>query len=126
MQLKKMALKDTNSFSETFIEYINNDVKLQPFYNRAPFKESFQHQIAEKKFSKTSRDSLVAQLKSQYQGVSIWTVTERNITALSHENTFTVTTGHQLNIFTGPLYFIYKIVIFKQFFRATENILKYL
>ncbi|MGZ5283365.1 MAG: bacillithiol biosynthesis cysteine-adding enzyme BshC [Bacteroidia bacterium] len=33
-----------------------------------------------------------------------------NISALLQENTFTVTTGHQLNIFTGPLYFIYKIV----------------
>jgi uncharacterized protein YllA (UPF0747 family) len=29
---------------------------------------------------------------------------------LRDENTFTVTTGHQLNIYTGPLYVIYKLV----------------
>jgi hypothetical protein len=33
-----------------------------------------------------------------------------NINLLLAEDTFTVTTGHQLNIFAGPLYFIYKIV----------------
>lgn len=31
------------------------------------------------------------------------------IEALRAETTFTVTTGHQLNVFTGPLYFIHKI-----------------
>ena len=29
---------------------------------------------------------------------------------LKNENTFTITTGHQLNLFTGPLYFLYKII----------------
>jgi len=33
-----------------------------------------------------------------------------NVHLLLKENTFTVTTAHQPNIFTGPLYFIYKIV----------------
>ena len=33
-----------------------------------------------------------------------------NIKLLADNKTFTITTGHQLNIFTGPLYFIYKIV----------------
>ena len=33
-----------------------------------------------------------------------------NISLLLKENTFTVTTAHQPNIFTGPLYFIYKII----------------
>jgi bacillithiol biosynthesis cysteine-adding enzyme BshC len=33
-----------------------------------------------------------------------------NVNLLLKENTFTVTTAHQPNIFTGPLYFIYKIV----------------
>lgn len=34
---------------------------------------------------------------------------QQNITALTKENTFTITTGHQLNLFGGPLYGIYKI-----------------
>ncbi len=34
----------------------------------------------------------------------------KNIELLEKENTFTVTTGHQLNLFTGPVFFIYKIL----------------
>ena len=33
-----------------------------------------------------------------------------NLQLLENENTLTVTTGHQLCLMTGPLYFIYKIV----------------
>lgn len=33
-----------------------------------------------------------------------------NINLLKNENTFTITTGHQLCLFTGPLYFITKII----------------
>src|SRR5690606_18695417 len=32
-----------------------------------------------------------------------------NINLLNEPNSYTITTGHQLNIFTGPLYFIFKI-----------------
>jgi len=35
---------------------------------------------------------------------------KKNIEALLSEDTFTITTAHQNNLFTGPLYFIYKIV----------------
>ncbi len=35
---------------------------------------------------------------------------QKNIEALLSPGTFTVTTAHQNNIFTGPLYFIYKIL----------------
>ncbi len=33
-----------------------------------------------------------------------------NLSLLRERNTFTVTTGHQLNLFTGPVFFIYKIL----------------
>ena len=37
-------------------------------------------------------------------------LTQSNIESLESTDTFTITTGHQLCVFTGPLYFIYKIV----------------
>jgi bacillithiol biosynthesis cysteine-adding enzyme BshC len=37
-------------------------------------------------------------------------LTNQNIESLIEQNTFTITTGHQLNLFTGPLYFLYKII----------------
>ena len=52
---------------------------------------------------------LVDALLLQYQGFSISASTQKNISDLEHSKTFTVVTGHQLNLFTGPLYFLYKI-----------------
>jgi bacillithiol biosynthesis cysteine-adding enzyme BshC len=49
-------------------------------------------------------------LLKQYAKVPDADRTLQNINLLDDENTFTVTTGHQLNLFTGPLYFLYKII----------------
>ena len=34
---------------------------------------------------------------------------KETIDSIENINTFTVTTGHQLSLFTGPLYFLYKM-----------------
>lgn len=60
--------------------------------------------------SPQSRTVLVKALQSQYENVSTSQLTKQNIQLLEHDNTFTITTGHQLNLFTGPLYFFYKII----------------
>jgi bacillithiol biosynthesis cysteine-adding enzyme BshC len=53
---------------------------------------------------------LVEALKSQYTSFETSEKTTENIELLKQQNAFTITTGHQLNLFTGPLYFLYKII----------------
>ncbi len=59
---------------------------------------------------KTDRKLLVSKLIEQYSSFAVHDKVEANIELLLDENTFTVTTGHQLCLLGGPAYFIYKIV----------------
>jgi len=112
MQLDKVSLAEAQAFSPFFLDYLQQKDTLKPFYGRFPEASNFDDQIAEKKssFPKSHRSRLVKVLQAQYEGLTLTPLTEKNISFLGDENSFTVTTGHQLNIFTGPLYFIFKIV----------------
>lgn len=111
MQLKKVAFADTHSLAPSFLDYIQSKETLKPFYNRFPNLPAFREQLAEKgkSFPRQNRDVLVSALTGQYKTLASDAV-KKNIEALGDPKTFTVTTGHQLNLFTGPLYFIYKII----------------
>lgn len=61
-------------------------------------------------FSNQQRKVLVEVLKQQYGDLRCSDRQSRNIEALLDSNTFTITTGHQLNLFSGPVFFIYKIL----------------
>lgn len=100
----------TGQFSPIFLDYIKQEHKLRPFYNVFPTLENFQKLFENRSFDMQRRKVLAGSLKSQYEGFLISESTQTNIELLDDPRTFTVTTGHQLNIFTGPLYFIYKIV----------------
>lgn len=107
-----LPFKDTNYFSSLICDYLDGKEDLKPFYNRFPKLENFEGQIEEKQlsFNKNNRSDLVKALMLQYEGLSISSMTLTNIDLLKSGTTFTVTTGHQLNLFTGPLYFFYKII----------------
>ncbi|WP_299397064.1 bacillithiol biosynthesis cysteine-adding enzyme BshC [uncultured Gelidibacter sp.] len=107
-----IPFKDTNYFSSLITDYLDEKEDLKPFYNRFPSLENFEAQIEEKQrsFNKDHRSDLVKALMLQYEDLSISSMTLTNIDLLKHGTTFTVTTGHQLNLFTGPLYFFYKII----------------
>lgn len=112
MQLKKVPLAKTHAFTPFFLDYADHKNSLTPFFGRFPTVENFKPQLEEKakSFSQKNREVLVKVLQSQYAHLKISDAVNENIKALGDNNTFTITTGHQLNIFTGPLYFIYKIV----------------
>jgi len=110
-----IPFKDTNYFSSLICDYLDENPDLQPFYNRFPKPENFKAQIEEKSNSESghlerSRKVLSEVLTKQYQDTNSSQKTLQNIEDLKQHNTFTITTGHQLNLFTGPLYFLYKII----------------
>ncbi len=105
-----VALDKTGQFSRFFLDYIEGKESLRPFYSHLPKLESFRDAIAAKDFPQENRSVLHGALLKQYAGVEQGEPVSKNIESLLSEKTFTVTTGHQLNLFTGPLYFIYKLV----------------
>ena len=110
MRVEKIPYHQTKSFSKFILDYISGEKSLAPFYKREPKLENFKAQIQEKKKQQVNRKVLVEVLDQQYIGLETTENVKSNIQSLSQENTFTVATGHQLCLFTGPLYFIYKII----------------
>jgi bacillithiol biosynthesis cysteine-adding enzyme BshC len=110
MDAQYIDYEDTHSFSKAVIRYIQQDGSLKPFYDQPANLKGFRTLLTNKKVT-TDRDLLYQSLTKQYEGISEKSfLFQHNLEQLKKENTFTVTTGHQLNIFTGPLYFIFKIV----------------
>lgn len=119
--LAKMNFDQTNSFSSFFLDYISGKESLQAFHNGLPTKDNLRQQIDKRNFPQSHRNVVSEVLHQQYAAISTSELTHNNIESLKDSKTFTITTGHQLNIFTGPLYFIYKIVTV---IRACEELKK--
>lgn len=107
-----ISFQSSGYFTPLITDYLNQKENLKPLYNRFPTLENFKQQALEKQHNYNSdfRNVLVNALQQEYAGFNISDSTKQNIELLNKDNTFTITTGHQLNLFTGPLYFLYKIV----------------
>ena len=107
---KNIDLNKTRIYSDFVFDFLNQKKVLKKFYNSSFDVKNFKKQLAMKKsFSSSKRNVLVKELLSQYSGIKDKKVL-KNINLLSKESTFTITTGHQLSILTGPIFFVYKII----------------
>ncbi len=106
----RLPYRQTGAFSRIALDYIDQVPALKPFFAHTPSLQGIQKAIEVRQQKPGNRDILVQELKKQYESIAITEKVKTNIDSLLSANTFTITTAHQNNIFTGPLYFIYKII----------------
>jgi bacillithiol biosynthesis cysteine-adding enzyme BshC len=105
-----LAYRSTGYFSKIILDYIERSPQLDGFYAHEVSMQGIADAISARQQFNTDRALLVAELNSQYAEVATSAKVTENIAALASENTFTICTAHQPVIFTGTLYFIYKIL----------------
>ena len=91
-------------------DYLSGEKALEPFFNFRPDIDGINQAITERSKFPVNRKMLVEELKLVYDDLLRTELVSTNIESLLKENTFTVCAAHQPNIFTGQLYFIYKIL----------------
>lgn len=106
----RLSYAQTGYFSRLVADYIAGDEKLTPFLKHPVSMDGIRQSIESRKQFNTNRELLVTALQQQYNNIPVTDAVKENIHKLSSPNTFTICTAHQPNIFTGPLYFLYKIL----------------
>lgn len=106
----KIPYGQTGFFSKIVTDYLQQGKHIRPFFNHEFNEQGLQDAIEARKKFKTNRTVLAAALKEQYKELDVEEPVAKNLQLLTEATTFTITTAHQPNIFTGPLYFLYKIL----------------
>ena len=123
MQKFKIPRSHTGYFTEQQLALASEQEKVLPFIQHTFSREHFEKQIALKRnaFNANQRAVLKSYFETHYSGKEQSPSIQANIQNIERENCFTITTGHQLNIFTGPIFMIYKIL---HVIRLTEELQK--
>ncbi len=100
----------TGFFSNIITGYLQKSADLAPFYQHSTDLAGIEAAIEARKKMPQHRNLLVAELEKQYRLVPSADPVQKNIQLLANENTFSITTAHQPVLFTGTLFFIYKIL----------------
>ena len=112
MRKNTIPLSDTGLFNNLIIDYIHEKESLSEFVDNFSNPNSIEKKIKSLDFK--NRKVLTSVLKSQYEKTIFSNFDKkkifRKIEILNRKNTYTICSGHQLNIFLSPLFLIYKII----------------
>ncbi|GAB5539879.1 MAG: bacillithiol biosynthesis cysteine-adding enzyme BshC [Salibacteraceae bacterium] len=92
-------------------DYLSEKETLKPFYQFSPTMQGLKKAAENRHFKKEHRAILVERLIAQANSVEecAQPILD-NIKRLEEESVYTVTTGHQLCLYGGPMFFFYKIL----------------
>jgi bacillithiol biosynthesis cysteine-adding enzyme BshC len=108
--INKISFQDIQSIPQLVKDFLNQDI--EGFEENTFSIDHFKHQIHVKQnaFSSEQRMVLFTDLEKQLSNLVLSSKQKENLEGLKLPNTFTITTGHQLNLFSGPAFFVYKIL----------------
>lgn len=110
MRNYSVSLSNSNWKNNLLDDYLKGSDFLKSFYQYESKFESFNEAINDRKKFPIDRSLLADVLSDQNKEFLHLNGLGDKISLLKSENTFTITTGHQLGIAGGPLFFIYKII----------------
>ncbi|GAB4421448.1 MAG: bacillithiol biosynthesis cysteine-adding enzyme BshC [Bacteroidia bacterium] len=91
-------------------DYLQGIPSLRPFYQYPIATPDFGAVMADKGRETIDRQLLAQVIASQYEGLDPGPAVLRNIARLAQPDSYTVTTGHQLVLFGGPMFTVYKVL----------------
>lgn len=110
MRIQKFDYASIPQCSSVDVAYVEGNPGLRPFFKYTPDLENFPTVIKDKAQADIDRSVLVEVLLDQFKNYSPSEKVLANIESLRKSNTYTVVTAHQPCLFTGPLYYIFKII----------------
>lgn len=108
MQRFKFHRGEVGIFGEQHTRIVYDQYSLLPFINRVFSEENILKAAHERQ--EVDREVLQNALRRQYEGLTVTAEVKSAIDSITDSRTFTITTGHQLSLFTGPMYFVVKIL----------------
>ena len=105
-----IPFSSTHVFSKLINDYLEGKGTALDFVQYAPNLEGYRAAIEGRKKHPINRGLLFDVLTKLYANLPQENAVNNQIALLKKDNTFVVTTAHQPNLFTGPLYFFYKII----------------
>jgi len=109
MHIDRIPFPEVPQFSTRDIAYATGAPDLEPFFKYPVTLEAFADVMRDKAADETDRELLVRELLAQYEGFKEADTARTQVQSLLKAGSFTVITAHQPSLFTGPLYFVYKI-----------------
>ena len=112
MQKFTIPRSHTGYFTEQQLMLATDQEKVLPFIQQTFSLEHFANQIElkQKSFGSQQRTILKAYWEELYSDKKQSAAVQLNISNIDQSNCFAITTGHQLNVFTGPVFIMYKIL----------------
>ena len=104
LKRETIDLGDTGVLNQLVADYLNRKKELKPFYRFEPDAAGLKNALEADHYAGLDRERLSRILLKQSEKVGNTSEqTKKQISALAQPKTFTLTTGHQLCLFTGPL-----------------------